>query len=59
MRALFIGNHYMRLVLVTTKPLTYSVYEGKVLLAAFALDDVALTPKEVEDLRTANYDEKA
>ena len=59
MRALFLGDHNMRLVLVTTKPQTYSVYEDKVLLAAFALDDVALTPEEVEELRTANYDEKA
>lgn len=52
----------MQLVLIefNKENTMYSVYEGRVSVAIFQLDkpDV-FTPGELEDIRTATYDEKA
>lgn len=48
----------IRLVLIVPKEKTYAVYEGKQRIAFFKLDDtdnVLLSAKEVEVLRTDNY----
>ena len=61
MRAFSFGED-MRLVLIefNKENTMYSVYDGRVSVAIFQLDkpDV-FTPGELEDIRTATYDEKA
>jgi hypothetical protein len=56
--AFSLGELTMKFVLI--EKTRYSVYEGKVCLAIFELqNNVPLTAEEVEQLRTDNYDKKA